>query len=168
MLVKVYKPLIACCGGALVLFSSGFCSADDWPQWGGPDRNAMSKETGLLMTWPKEGPRLVWKAHGLGIGYSTPSVAEGRIFAMGNREQTEYVVCLEEMTGKELWASEVGPVRKEKNDDPPGPRCTPTVDGDRVYALGRSGDLVCLETATGKEVWRKDLRKDFSGEVGPF
>jgi outer membrane protein assembly factor BamB len=103
-----------------------------------------------------------------GLATAPPSVAEGRIFAIGNREQTEYVVCLDEKTGKKLWASEVGPVRKEKNDDPPGPRCTPTVDGDRVYALGRSGDLVCLETATGKEVWRKDLRKDFSGEVGPF
>jgi outer membrane protein assembly factor BamB len=140
----------------------------DWPQWRGPDRNARSKETGLLRSWPKDGPKLAWKATGLGIGYSTPSIAEGRVFAMGNRDKTEYVVCLSEKDGKEVWAAEVAPVRREKNDDPPGPRCTPTVDGKLVFALGRSGDLVCLESSTGKEVWRKDLRKDFGGLVGPF
>jgi outer membrane protein assembly factor BamB len=140
----------------------------DWPQWGGPDRNAMSKETGLLKTWPKGGPPLVWKARGLGFGHSTPSVADGRIYAMSNRGPTEYVFCLAEADGKEIWAAEVGPVRTEKTDDPKGPRCTPTVDGKLVFALGRGGDLVCLETATGKEVWRKDLRKDFGGVVGPF
>ena len=167
-IVKGRESSIAWFSGAVLLVSASLGRADDWPQWRGPDRNARSKETGLLKTWPKGGPPLVWKARGLGVGYSTPSVAGGRVFVMGNREQTECVVCLDAQTGNTLWTADVGPVRKEKNDDPPGPRCTPTVDGALVYALGRSGDLVCLETATGKEVWRKDLRKDFDGEVGPF
>ncbi len=136
----------------------------DWPQWQGPDRTAVSKETGLLRSWPKEGPKLLWEAKGLGEGFSTPTVAAGRIFAMGNRGKSEYVVALAEEDGKELWAFEVGPVRADGGGRP-GPRCSPTVDGERVYALGLNGDLVCLTAAGGKEVWRKDLVKDFGGHV---
>ena len=84
--MKAHRTFVAGCVGALLLFAPSLCPADDWPQWRGPDRNARSKETGLLKSWPKGGPRLVWKARGLGLGYSTPSVAGGRIFAMGNRE----------------------------------------------------------------------------------
>jgi outer membrane protein assembly factor BamB len=137
----------------------------DWPQWQGPDRTAVSREKGLLPDWPKTGPNLVWKATGLGEGFSTPTVASGRIFTMGNRGKTEYVVALAERDGKELWAVEVGPVRANGGGYP-GPRCSPTVDGDRVYALGLNGDLLCLDVRTGKEIWRKDLRKDFGGRVG--
>lgn len=136
----------------------------DWPQWQGVDRTAVSRETGLLQDWPEDGPPLAWKASGLGDGFSTPSIASGRIFAMGNRGKTEYVVCLDEKDGKELWATPLGTARGGGGD--PGPRCTPTVDGPRLYALGRGGILICLETATGKEVWRKDFRKDFGGQVG--
>ncbi len=137
----------------------------DWPQWQGRDRTAVSRETGLLADWPKGSPPLAWKITGLGDGYSTPTVAAGRIFSMGNREKTEYVMAFAEDDGRELWAAEVGSVRANVGGYP-GPRCSPTVDGDRVYALGLNGDLLCLEAATGKEVWRKDLRKDFHGQVG--
>src|SRR5262245_11017361 len=136
----------------------------DWPQWQGPDRTAVSKEQGLLRSWPKEGPKLLWEAKGLGEGFSTPTVAAGRIFTMGNRGKTEYVLALAEDDGKELWAFEVGAVRANGGGYA-GPRCSPTVDGDRVYALGLNGDLVCLTAADGKEVWRKDLVKDFGGGV---
>jgi outer membrane protein assembly factor BamB len=137
----------------------------DWPQWQGPDRNAVSRETGLLKDWPKGGPRLAWKINNLGKGYSTPTVAAGRIFTMGNRGRTEYVLAFAEDGGKELWATEVGPVRANGGGYE-GPRCSPTVDGEVIYALGLNGDLFCLETATGREVWRKDLRKDFGGRPG--
>ena len=167
MFARRVQLFCTCC---LVILLPALSSAApfDWPQWGGLNRDAISKETGLLKSWSTNGPPLVWKARGLGIGHSTPTIAAGRIFAMGNRDKTEYVVCLDDQTGKELWVTEVGPVRKETNDDPPGPRCSPTVDDKLVFALGRSGDLVCLESATGKEVWRKDMRKDFGGQVGPF
>lgn len=137
----------------------------DWPQWQGQARTAVSTETGLLKSWPKDGPRLAWKVTGLGDGYSTPSIAAGRIFTMGNRANSEYVIALDEKDGKELWATSTGPVRANGGGYP-GPRCTPTVDGDVLYALGLNGDLLCLDVANGKERWRKDLRKDFAGSVG--
>jgi outer membrane protein assembly factor BamB len=137
----------------------------DWPQWLGPDRTAVSRETDLLREWPKGGPPLLWKIDNLGRGYSTPTVAAGRIFTMGNRGKTEYVLAFAEDGGKELWATEVGPVRSN-GGGPEGPRCSPAVDGHSVYALGLNGDLLCLEAATGREVWRKDLVKQFGGRVG--
>ena len=86
-------------------------SADDWPQWQGPDRNAISKERGLLKEWPKDGPPLAWKIKELGGGYSAPSVAAGRIFGMGNRGDDEVVWALSETDGKDAV------------DDAPGAGC---------------------------------------------
>src|SRR5262245_6366271 len=137
----------------------------DWPQWQGPERTALSRETGLLKKWPADGPKQLWKAEGMGENYSTPTVAAGRIFSMGNRDGKEYVIALAEETGKQLWTAEVGPVRSNGGGHA-GPRCSPTVDGERVYALGLNGDLVCLDAAIGKERWRKDLVKDFKGNGG--
>ena len=137
----------------------------DWPQWQGPERTAVSKETGLLSDWRNQPPQLVWDADYLGAGLSTPSVAGGRVFVMGNRGDTEYVVALSEADGGQVWAAAVGPVRGNGGGFP-GPRSTPTVDGNRVYALGLNGDLLCLDAPTGREKWRKDLRKDFDGSVG--
>jgi outer membrane protein assembly factor BamB len=138
----------------------------DWPQWQGKDRTAISKEKGLLQDWPKEGPKQLWKATNLGIGFSTPSVAAGRIFLMGNRQDQEVLLALSEAEeGKELWVTELATV-KGGGGGYPGPRCTPTVDGDLVYALGLKGDLICCEVAKGEIKWRKNLRKDFQGSVG--
>ena len=81
----------------------------DWPQWQGPDRNAISKETGLLKEWPKDGPPLAWKIKGLGGGDSAPSIAAGRIFGMSNRGENEVVWALSEKDGKEIWATRLGP-----------------------------------------------------------
>jgi outer membrane protein assembly factor BamB len=157
------RHFILCCV-SYILVAVLEASAADWPQWQGIDRTAVSKETGLLQAWPKEGPALAWKATGLGEGFSTPSIANGRIFTMGAKDKSEFVICLDEKGGKELWNTRLGPGNTGGGD--PGPRCTPTVDGNLLYALGRRGTLVCLEVATGKEVWRKDMRKDFGGKVG--
>jgi outer membrane protein assembly factor BamB len=143
--------------------------SSDWPQWRGVHRDAISAETGLLKEWPKAGPPLAWKATGLGAGYSEVSVAGGRIFTMGERgdpqkpgsPEATFVIALDEATGKELWATRIG---ARYGDG--GPRSTPTVDGDRVYALSPHGDLLCMDVATGKEHWRKNLPKDFGGNVG--
>ncbi len=136
----------------------------DWPQWQGPERNAISRETGLLQSWPTGGPPLAWKAEGLGGGYTTPSIAAGRVFGMSYRGTKEAVWALDEATGRELWSMVLGP-RAESVNKNEGPRCTPTVDGDLLYVLGVSGDLACLETATGKQRWRRNLAKDFGGEM---
>ena len=136
-------------------------SAADWPQWQGPDRNAVSKETGLLKSWPKGGPPLAWKATDLGQGFSTPSVANGRIFGMSYRGKDEVVWALEEKTGKEIWSTKIATAVKLDHGE--GSRSTPTVDGNRVYALGNDGDLVCLDVGSGNELWHKNLKKDYGG-----
>ena len=139
----------------------------DWPQWQGPGRDSKSAETGLLQNWTKEGPKLLWKVNGLGAGYSTPSIAAGRIFGMGNKDKLEYLYALDEADGKLLWQTSLGPVRHGGGGFA-GPRCTPTVDGNRVFALGLNGDLICAEVDKGKIVWRRDLRKDFNGAPGDW
>jgi outer membrane protein assembly factor BamB len=140
-------------------------AAGEWPQWRGPDRTGISRETGLLKSWPAGGPKLLWKADGLGGGYSTPSVAGGRIFGMGYRGEDEVVWALDARTGKEAWGTAIAAANRRRKGYGDGSRSTPTVDGARLFALGDSGDLVCLETATGRLVWKKDLVTDFGGGV---
>ncbi len=135
----------------------------DWPQWRGPNRDGISTETGLLKTWPAEGPPLAWKIKGLGAGYSGVSVSKGRIYTMGDLADSSYVLALNEADGKQIWAAKVG--RTGGGDGYPGPRCTPAVDGDLVFALGQFGDLVCVDAATGEARWRKHLVSDFGGKM---
>ena len=80
----------------------------DWPAWRGPDRTGLSTETGLLKEWPKGGPKLAWKVTGLGDGYGSPSIRDGKIYLLGTKGQTEYLRCLAVADGKELWATEIG------------------------------------------------------------
>jgi outer membrane protein assembly factor BamB len=134
----------------------------DWPAWRGPDRTGLSTETGLLREWPKEGPKLLWKVRGLGTGYSTPSVAGGRIFLLGTEGKTELLIALDAKTGERIWSTPIGVTAGGY----PGPRCTPTVDGELIYAISSDGKLVCAEAATGIPRWRKDLRSEFGGQSG--
>lgn len=136
----------------------------DWPQWRGPKRDAVSLEAGLLREWPSGGPTLLWNSRqvnggkkSVGTGWSSVAIAGGRLFTMGDHGKDCFVFCLEEATGKQLWATRIG------SGGGDGPRCTPTVDGDRVYALGKLGDLVCLGTEKGEVRWTKDYKRDFNG-----
>ncbi|MGO8699544.1 MAG: PQQ-binding-like beta-propeller repeat protein [Limisphaerales bacterium] len=138
----------------------------DWPQWQGPDRNAVSKETGLLKEWTKEGPPLAWKVKGLGGGDSAPSIAAGRIFGMGNRGDDEITWALSETDGKTLWVTTLGPAfMQQMPQGKEGPGCTPTVDGELLYVLGLKGNLVCLQVRDGKIVWQRSLQGDFGGSL---
>jgi outer membrane protein assembly factor BamB len=143
---------------ALLLLSAPGHAAD-WPQFRGPNRDDVSKDTGLLKSWPRDGPPLAWQAKGLGGGYSSVSVVGDRIYTLGNKARLSYVLALERDGGKVVCSAEVG-----KSGGNLG--CTPTVDGDRVYALGQEGDLVCLEAKDGKRVWHRNLLKDFGGSYG--
>lgn len=131
----------------------------NWPQWRGPNRDGISKETGLLKQWPAEGPPLVWKASGAGRGYSSFSISNGKLYTMGLRGDREFVVAFDVATGKEAWATAHGSAFR--NDRGDGPRGTPTVDGDRVYALGGNGDLSALDARTGKVIWSKNVLREF-------
>ena len=120
--------------------------AADWPQWRGANRDGKSAETGLLDSWPKGGPRLLWKVQDLGEGYSGPAIVGDRLYIQGQQGGQQLVMAYDVHTGKQLWKTPAGrPFNGERGN---GPRGTPTVDGARLYALSADGTLVCLETAT--------------------
>jgi outer membrane protein assembly factor BamB len=127
----------------------------DWPQWRGPDRSDVSKETGLLKSWPEGGPKRVWIFENAGQGYSGPAIVKGKLFTLGTRNGREILLILDANTGKELLTANVGSVLD--NDWGDGPRGTPTVDGDRVYAMSGPGDLVCVRIADGKILWQVSM-----------
>lgn len=136
--------------------------ADDWPQWRGPARDGRTAETGLAAQWPETGPPLVFRAGGLGGGFSSLAVAGGRIYTLGDQADGQYVLALSQTDGKVVWKTLVGPVWQ---DEYGGSRSTPTVDGDRLYVTTTEGRVLCLETASGKEVWSKSLPQDFGGSM---
>lgn len=135
----------------------------DWPGWRGPNRDEISTEKGLLKSWPKEGPELVWTAKGLGAGYSTPSVAKGVIYLLGTEgKNTECLIALDAKDGTQLWSTPFG--KHAGGYD--GPRSTPTVDGDTIFVCSSNGFLISAKTKSGEINWTKDLKKDFKGRLG--
>src|SRR5262245_22591057 len=157
-------PLIALCCVLTASFRVTTQPAE-WFQWRGPNRDGISAETGLLKAWPQSGPPMLWKAAGAGTGYSSFSTSGGRLYTLGARGTTEYVVAFDHATGKKVWEYANG--RRFRNDQGDGPRSTPTVEGDRLYVLGGSGDVTCLEAATGQRVWSLNLVQRFGG-VNPY
>lgn len=153
----------------LVALSIGAFAAD-WPQWRGPGRTGVSTETGLLKQWPAGGPKLLWQASDLGEGYATPIVAGRFVYLIANQGlENEFVQTRSTEDGKVVWTTPLGKVGNPDQQPPyPMARSTPSLDGDRLYAMGSDGDLVCLIAATGKEVWRKNVRKDFGGVSGKW
>jgi outer membrane protein assembly factor BamB len=136
----------------IVLPAATIADAGDWPQWRGTDRNGKSPESGLLQ------PPLAWQAEGLGAGYSSLSMAGDRIYTMGDLADGQYVIAMSRDGGAQLWKTLVGPVHEDKY---PGPRATPTIDGDRIYAMSTEGDVVCLDGKTGAEQWRRSLTGEY-------
>ena len=136
----------------------------DWSQFHGPNRDSVCRDRGLLQAWPEGGPALLWVKEGLGMAYSSVSMAGGRIITMGDRpvpggEKAQFALAFDVNTRAELWATRVGGPFKD------GPRCTPTVVGDLVYVLSTEGTLFCLEAATGKIRWQKSLPEDLDGKM---
>jgi outer membrane protein assembly factor BamB len=134
----------------------------DWPQWRGPDRSGISRETGLLKQWPPSGPAAVWSAAGLGNGYGSIAVKGTQLFVQGLKGRDSVVTSLGRADGKPLWTRVIGP--GGDNDRGPGPRSTPTVDGDRLFVLTESGDLAALRAQDGGVVWQRNILKDFRGQ----
>jgi len=134
----------------------------DWPQWRGAARSGISTETGLLRQWPASGPPRVWSASSLGGGYGSLSVSGDRIFVQGLRSGQSIVSVLSRADGRGLWSKAIGPAGGGGGQGP-GPRGTPTVDGDRVYVLTEGGDLACLRAADGTSIWQRNILREFSG-----
>jgi outer membrane protein assembly factor BamB len=143
--------------------------ARDWPSFRGPDRTGVADESGLLKEWPEKGPPLVWESKGAGQGYASLAIAGGHIYTLGDSPSTaddkdEYLVAFDRETGKQLWKHKTGPAWTSGKPTWQSSRSTPTVDGDRVYALTADGVLICCDTATGKERWHKNLKDDLGGK----
>jgi outer membrane protein assembly factor BamB len=151
---------------SLAALAGQSANAEDWPRWRGPRLDGISQESGLLKKWPDGGPRQLWRA-ALSGGFSSVVVADGRLFTETKEKNQELVLCLDAVTGNEQWRFRYdcdyaahptftgGGMPASRT----GPRATPVVDGDRVYALGATGILLCLDAKTGKEIWRQDLLK---------
>jgi outer membrane protein assembly factor BamB len=119
----------------------------------------------LLESWPEGGPKLLWEMTGLGTGYSSFAIVDGKLYTMGDisiqSERSQCVLAYDLSTRERLWVAEVGPT----HDD--GPRCTPTVDNGLIYAIGTGGDLVCVDADSGKVGWSKNFRNDLGGGENP-
>ena len=136
--------------------------AGDWPQFLGPDRNAVSGETGLARTWPATGPKLLWSAP-LGAGFAGPAVADGNVFILDRvAEQKDVLRCFTFAEGKELWSYAYDAVGKYSIN---GSRTTPTLDAKALYVVGPLGHFHRLDRATHQPTWRKHLLDDFGGKL---
>ena len=149
VIVIAIVGLFVCVSGAASL---------DWPQWRGTNRDGISTEIGWSSTWSAEGPKQIWKLS-IGTGYSSVAVSDGRVYAMGNTDETDTIYCLNADTGAEIWKHSYPCAAK--GNGYPGPASTPTVDGKNVYTLSREGHFLCLEADSGAVVWSKHIVKDF-------
>lgn len=174
-----YVPIMQITRGAFVGLFVFICAfqlhADDWPQWLGPERDSVWRETGIIEKFPASGPNIKWRTE-IGAGYSGPAVAKGRVyitdrqlskgvsnpsdpFQRGVIPGSERVVCLDEASGKILWHHDYDcPYTMSY---PAGPRATPLVSDGKVYTLGAEGNLLCLDTQKGNVIWSHDFKKDY-------
>ena len=145
-------------------------AAQDWAQWRGPERNGRSSEKDLLQEWPREGPPLVWSISNLGSGYGSPAVRGDRLYLVENDGlESESVAAFSAVDGARVWKTSIGKVgNPDQLPSYPSARSTPTVDRDRVFALGSDGDLVSLDAATGAVRWKLSLRGAFGGRPGTW
>lgn len=147
---------------ATARLSDAASPVNDWPQWRGPNRDGVSTEKGLLEKWPDKGPKELWRQP-VGKGYSSMAVARGRVFTIFQVGADEAICCWNAGDGKEIWRFRY-PARYT-NSFGDGPRSTPTIAGDHLYAVGGSGIMHCLKAFSdkpqGEQIWRKDLLTEF-------
>ena len=148
----------------VLLLNSVLIFAQPLSQWRGPERDGIYPDTGLLSSWPENGPPLLWSVEEIGKGYSS-AVSDGQmVFVTGMKEQSDYLTAMD-INGKVLWSREFGP---SWTGSFPESRCTPTVDGDRVYVLSGKGTMACINVKDGTIRWSFDAFKQFNGECGDW
>jgi len=144
-----------------MVFFSAVAGAADWTHWRGADANGISAESGWQTKWPAEGPKQLWKAS-VGTGFSSMTISKGKIYTMGHDgTMTESVYCLDVDSGRVLWKKDYSAVL-DPNLYEGGPNATPTVEGGRVYTLGKRGELFCLDAEKGTVIWEKNINKEWS------
>lgn len=166
--VASQRPVLSLVILSLTLLANhSLCQAQsDFPQWGGPNRDHKSNETGLMSTWPAGGPAVAWTFSDAGLGYSSVAIVSGKLFTMGTKDGTTYTICVNSSTGEELWRTEIEQEASGYNQGwAGGPRSTPTVDGDRLYVLADGGTLACLAVTDGTLHWKTNLVQDHGGAI---
>jgi len=146
------------------LLGSRSAFGEDWPQFRGPRRDSCSNETGLLKSWPPDGPQLLWTVTGLSKGYSSPVVADGRVYVTGMLDKTGHVFAFN-LSGKKVWSKPYGP---EWTKSHPGARSTPTVNNKHIYVVSSHGELVCMKAQEGQLQWRVKVLEVFKGGTAQF
>ena len=161
MKVKRFITVIA----AAHLLTCTAITAQDWPQYLGPDGNSKSPQKGLLRSWPESGPEVLWSVNA-GAGYGGPAVRDGKVYLLDRDDEVGDIMrCFNLQTGEELW--------QYGYDSPgtvpfPGSRSVPAVDDRHVYSCGLNGDLYCIDINTHKPVWNKNVWTDFGGSKLPI
>ena len=159
MLIKIIAECLIVClllyGGVLAV------GASEWPQWRGPDRNGISRETGLLKNLPDGGSQVLWSVS-LGEGFSGITVVDGRFYTMFSDAEDEFVVSLDASNGEEIWRFRSDSTFYEYEGGN-GPRETPTIDGEFLFTVSAQGKFYALNSVNGEKVWSYDLIKDFRG-----
>ncbi len=146
---------------AVMALVPGLVAGADWPQYMGPNRDGISSESGLLLTWPEGGPPELWRKTP-GSAFSGMSVVSGRLYSADSDGSLDYAFCLDATSGEQIWRTAIGPVWV--NDFGNGPRSTPTVVGDSLYLLSGQGYLTALATEDGRLLWSSDLKERFGLE----
>jgi outer membrane protein assembly factor BamB len=152
----------------LLMGSVALAEANSWYQWRGPNRDGHAAPQKLLKEWPAGGPKLTWSAKNLGMGFSASSIANGKLYTMGTYKDQCHVVCLDAKTGMLLWEQAIDGTASEKSyltGWGAGPRSTPTIAGEFLYALSDLGALACLKASDGSKVWSTNLVEDFGGSI---
>ena len=146
--------------------SDSASTGSQWSQFRGPNRDNVSSEKGLLKSWPRSGPKLLWTARDLGQGYSTVSLSNGLVYTMGNARGNEMIFALDLQTGQEIWNARNASASRLNAGN--GPRSTPTIDGETLWALGGNGDLSCVDARDGQVRWQKNILREFRGRIPEF
>ena len=150
----------------VVILASGplFAQSDsDWPRWRGKEMNAQSTATGLLQDWKTKQPKLVYNVDGFGAGYSSVSIADGKIFTIGNFDNGQSVVAADQETGKVIWKTAL--TSSAPKHSYPGSRCTPTYDDGSLYVVTSDGQIACLDATKGGIHWKKSFKEEFGGKM---
>lgn len=148
--------------GALCLICTSATFAGDWPQWRGPARDGKAVNEAMRSNWTVSPPRLLWKTEGLGAGYASCSVQDGTLFTTGNKQGGQSVVAVDLKSHDVKWTRKL--TDKPPKHGYPGSRCTPTLDGDRLYAITSDGQIACLKQADGSVVWSRNF-SEWNGKM---
>ncbi len=147
----------------IILCISHVVTAGDWPQWRGSHRDGVAANESIRDNWKNESPKLLWMVEGMGAGYASVSVADGVLYTTGNDTESQFAVAVDATTGERLWSNPL--TDKPPSHSYPGSRCTPTVDGERLYVTTSDGTIACLNRADGDLIWQKEFAREWQGRL---